>query len=569
MTTSSWYRRSLWNYKGTREYTKSGYEYASTKFVEKDLDVDCAGRHYVITGCNSGIGFEIAQQVAKKGGIIHMVCRNEASGKAARSEIITTTGNDKIYLHVVDLARPCSVAKWAAKFAARQEHIHCLINNAGCLLRDRQSDEDGYQVEVNFAVNTLAPYILIVSLLPVLQRNEDARVINVSSAGMLCVRLDPNDLMHETMEPFDGRLVYSQNKRQMVVMTLWFAQRYENVHFSSMHPGWADTPALQNSLPQFYETMKDTLRTPAQGADTAVWLAISKSCLAHPSGLFFQDREPVPTHLPLAWTKSTIEEENLLLENIEAWRLKVSDPIIAPATIPTPASKVVLPPAAESEVASTETEVPVVAPTQIENVTSSESEKVASTETEEIASVKVEEIAPTESNEIKESDAVPEPAAEISAPVEPIFEKDLVVEETPAPLSTKASIPAEAKVFEEEPERITPAKPKVVELDTAPVEEKELDAVSAEPEVELDKAPAEPEMDELIEDPTAAKVEELIELSEEPKVEDNVIPSAESKVVKLSPAKSVKPKKEEVVAIHTSTSSQENLPTLEIHSPQS
>nr|XP_045620383.1 uncharacterized protein LOC123771718 isoform X1 [Procambarus clarkii] len=108
-----------------------------------------------------------------------------------------------------------------------------------------------------------------------------------------------------------------------VVMSLWFAQRYDKVHFSCMHPGWVDTPGVRNSLPQFYEEMKANLRSPAEGADTAVWLAVSKAALKHPSGLFFQDRMPVATHLPLAWTKSSIEEENLLMINIEALRVKV------------------------------------------------------------------------------------------------------------------------------------------------------------------------------------------------------------------------------------------------------
>ncbi|XP_045620376.2 dehydrogenase/reductase SDR family member 12 isoform X1 [Procambarus clarkii] len=323
MSTTSWYRRSIWNYKGSREYTKSGYEYSRTKFVEEDLDIDCSDRHYVITGCNSGIGYEIALAVAKRGGILHMVCRNEDSAKAARSDIITTTGNDKIYLHLVDLARPKAVTEWAAKFAVQQEHIHVLVNNAGCLLHERRFDEDGCEIDVNFAVNTLAPYILTITLLPVLQRNEDARVINISSAGMLCVRLEPDDLMHSGIDPYDGLLVYSQNKRQQVVMSLWFAQRYDKVHFSCMHPGWVDTPGVRNSLPQFYEEMKANLRSPAEGADTAVWLAVSKAALKHPSGLFFQDRMPVATHLPLAWTKSSIEEENLLMINIEALRVKV------------------------------------------------------------------------------------------------------------------------------------------------------------------------------------------------------------------------------------------------------
>ncbi|KAK7087027.1 Dehydrogenase/reductase SDR member 12, partial [Halocaridina rubra] len=236
--------------------------------------------------CNSGIGLEIAREVAKRGGVLHMVCRNFESAKKARAELITDTGNDKIHLYTLDLAKPREVADWAKEFAATHEKIHVLINNAGCMVHERKLNEDG--IETNFAVNTLAMHLITTALLPVLQKNEDARVVTVSSAGMLTVRLDPNDLMHENMDPFNGTLVYSQNKRQQVVMTLWYAQRYDKVHFSVMHPGWADTPAVRSSLPLFYEQMKDNLRTAAEGADTAVWLAISKAAIKFPSGFFFQ-----------------------------------------------------------------------------------------------------------------------------------------------------------------------------------------------------------------------------------------------------------------------------------------
>lgn len=58
-----------------------------------------------------------------------------------------------------------------------------------------------------------------------------------------------------------------------------------------MHPGWADTPAVRSSMPDFYNKMKDKLRTAEQGADTVVWLTISDSALKHSSGLFFQGKE--------------------------------------------------------------------------------------------------------------------------------------------------------------------------------------------------------------------------------------------------------------------------------------
>jgi len=75
-------------------------------------------------------------------------------------------------------------------------------------------------------------------------------------------------------------------------------------------------------MPDFYEKMKNRLRTAEQGADTAVWLAISDAALKQPSGLFFQDRQPVATHLPLAWTHSTKEEDLLLMSQLDNFLTK-------------------------------------------------------------------------------------------------------------------------------------------------------------------------------------------------------------------------------------------------------
>ena len=78
--------------------------------------------------------------------------------------------------------------------------------------------------------------------------------------------------------------------------------------------GWADTPAVRSSMPDFYEKMKNKLRTVEQGADTIVWLAIAPAARQAKSGDFFQDRTAVSEHLPLAWSKSKVEEDQKLMK---------------------------------------------------------------------------------------------------------------------------------------------------------------------------------------------------------------------------------------------------------------
>nr|XP_041572203.1 dehydrogenase/reductase SDR family member 12 isoform X2 [Taeniopygia guttata] len=279
----SWYRNTVWFVKGLREYTRGGYESASKRFDPADVEVDVAGRSFLVTGANSGIGKATAKEIARRGGTVHLVCRNKERAEVAKEEIVAETGNQNIFLHIVDISNPKEIWKFAEKF--QNEHkLNVLINNAGCMVNNRELTEDG--LEKNFATNTLGTYIMTTALVPLLEKAADARV------------------------------------RQQVVLTEQWAKTYRNIHFSVMHPGWADTPAVRSSMPDFYERMKNSLRTEAQGADTVLWLAVSAEATKLPSGLFFQDRQPVPTHLPLAYTHSPPEDEEKLVEMLEEFSQK-------------------------------------------------------------------------------------------------------------------------------------------------------------------------------------------------------------------------------------------------------
>ncbi|XP_046393343.1 dehydrogenase/reductase SDR family member 12-like [Ischnura elegans] len=311
---TSYYRLMVWYLKGKREYTRLGYEAAAKNFREDDLKVDCKGKVYVITGANSGIGKSVALEVAKKGGVVHMVCRNRQYAETAKNEIVEASGNQDVHVHILDLSVPRDVVKFANEFQETVNHCHVLVNNAGCMLHEKQVDADG--LEKNFATNSLGTHILTRKLLPLLKKAEKSRVVNVASGGMLLQKLAHDDIQLEKLVPFDGTTAYSQQKRQQVTLTEMYAKENPEVHFSVMHPGWADTPAVRSAMPDFHAKMKDVLRTPEQGADTALWLAISDKALEHPSGLFFQDRAPVATHLPLAWTKSTDAEKESFMKQM-------------------------------------------------------------------------------------------------------------------------------------------------------------------------------------------------------------------------------------------------------------
>ncbi|KAL4609087.1 dehydrogenase/reductase SDR family member 12 [Arapaima gigas] len=309
----SLYRNAVWFVKGLQEYTRAGYEAAAKHFVAGDLDVDLSGRSFVITGANSGIGKATACEVAKRGGTVHMVCRNKERAEAAKRDIVEQTKNENVHIHLLDMSSPRQVWEFAENFK-KNNSLHVLVNNAGCMVNQRELQEDG--LEKNFATNTLGTFILTTALIPALKKSHDPRVVTVSSGGMLVQKLNISDLQFET-GTFDGTMVYAQNKRQQVILTELWAEEHKDIHFSVMHPGWADTPAVRSSMPDFHARMKNKLRTEAQGADTVVWLAVSEAAVKLPSGLFFQDRKPVSTHLPLAFTRASKAEEQQLKATLE------------------------------------------------------------------------------------------------------------------------------------------------------------------------------------------------------------------------------------------------------------
>jgi NAD(P)-dependent dehydrogenase (short-subunit alcohol dehydrogenase family) len=294
-------------------FDRTGFAVHALGFDPDDLAVDLSGRRALVTGANSGIGFETALGLADLGAEVLLLCRSRERGEKAAEEIRARTGSRRVSVEPLDVSDLAMVRAVGERLA--QGQVDVLVHNAGVLPDERSETKDG--LELTFATHVAGPHLLTRLLRPALERSDDARVIWVSSGGMYTRRLDLADPQWQRRR-YDGVVAYAETKRAQVVLAGLWAEALAggSVRVNSMHPGWADTPAVASSLPRFRRVTQAILRTPAEGADTVVWLAASPAARRH-SGRFFFDRAPRRTHL-LPGTRESAADRSALWDLCEA-----------------------------------------------------------------------------------------------------------------------------------------------------------------------------------------------------------------------------------------------------------
>jgi NAD(P)-dependent dehydrogenase (short-subunit alcohol dehydrogenase family) len=238
----------------------------------------------LVTGANTGIGFEIARGLAQSGSQVILACRNQEKGEAARRAIAAEFQDSNPELLIIDLASQRSIRNAAADFAAKHSHLDVLVNNAGIAVPSRQESPDG--IELTFATNVLGYHLLTRLLLDSLRKAKTARIINVASA--MAAGLDLADVEFKRRS-YTQAAAYAQSKQANRMLTWALAKRLEgsNVTANAMTPGAVDTPLLRALAPKYPG------RSTAKGADTVVWLATSPE-VAGINGRYWSDRTEEP-----------------------------------------------------------------------------------------------------------------------------------------------------------------------------------------------------------------------------------------------------------------------------------
>jgi len=305
----------VWYRYGKEHFTRSGYEAAKAKFPQPDLldNVDLQGRRYVVTGANSGLGKEIARYLAEKHATVYLVCRNAERGNKAIEEIKAKASTADVHLLVADCGLRSDVVRIATELEAKEPHLDGVVCNAGALLSERELTSEGH--EVTFATHLLyGVYGLGQLLTPLLSRCPDqgGRLVAVSSGGMYQTSLEAEDLENVR---YDGVEAYCRAKRaQLSVVERW-ATKHPDVTYVSCHPGWADTPGVDASIPSFKKMVGNEFRTTWQGAEGIAWLCIAP-CAELRSGEFYLDRAVAPKDLPKLKTTAPREAVDTLMERL-------------------------------------------------------------------------------------------------------------------------------------------------------------------------------------------------------------------------------------------------------------
>jgi len=255
------------------------------------------GKVCLITGGTNGIGKSTAHELARMGATVVIVGRNAQKTSQVVEEIRAASGNNTVDSLLADLSSQQDVRRLANEFKSKYSHLHVLLNNAGAVFMQRQLSVDG--IEMTFALDHLACFLLTNLLLDKIKASAPARIINVSSGAHTSGKIEFDNLQGE--RDYSSR-AYGNSKLATILFTMELARRLEGtgVTVNALHPGFVSTGFGKNNPGFLMKIIRAVVpliaRSPEKGAETSIYLASSPEVQSI-TGKYFVDckvTQPAP-----------------------------------------------------------------------------------------------------------------------------------------------------------------------------------------------------------------------------------------------------------------------------------
>jgi NAD(P)-dependent dehydrogenase (short-subunit alcohol dehydrogenase family) len=252
------------------------------------------GKICLITGGTNGIGKSTAQELARRGATVVIVGRDAHKTSQVVEEIRAASGNTTVDSLLADLSSQQEVRRLADEFKSKYSHLHVLLNNAGGVFMQRQLSVDG--IEMTFALNHLAHFLLTYLLLDTVKASTPARIINVSSDAHSGGKIEFDNLQGE--RNFSAS-AYGNSKLANILFTIELAHRLDGigVTVNALHPGFVSTGFGKNNPGLLMKIIRAVVpliaRSPEKGAETSIYLASSPEA-EKITGKYFYDSKVIP-----------------------------------------------------------------------------------------------------------------------------------------------------------------------------------------------------------------------------------------------------------------------------------
>ena len=256
-----------------------------------------SGKTCLVTGATSGIGEVAALELARKGARVVLVGRSREKAEATAAEIRKESGNPEVEYLLADLSSEAEVRRLAGEVKSRYPRLDVLINNAGAMISPRRESVDG--IEMTWALNHMAYFLLTDLLLDTLKASAPSRVVSVASdAHRMVSGIDFDDV--EGKKSYKAFRNYGQSKLANILFTRELARRLEGsgVTANCLHPGFVATNFSSGkgfTFRLFQVLAKVIAITPEQGARTTVYLASSPEVEGVTGGYFAKEKPSKPT----------------------------------------------------------------------------------------------------------------------------------------------------------------------------------------------------------------------------------------------------------------------------------